>query len=229
MVGTAQALIGVVATCIALVAAGAHAQGSEAFVVDGSCRDGQPHGAYELRDAAGNVRVVGAFNRGKRMGSFLFWSGGGARIAQLPYDDDVLVGNVATWYPPARGREQAQKLEAAVCARPAVRREALVAPERPRPHAAALRRREARRGACVRRLRQAAARRRGARARGARPGSRRALHRIARGPGAGAPAPLRACGRPAGEGLGTAHALDPGIRTMAAHGGARFDALWQLG
>ena len=35
---------------------------------------GQPHGAYELRSPGGQVRVVGAFNRGKRTGSFLFWS-----------------------------------------------------------------------------------------------------------------------------------------------------------
>ena len=113
MVGAAQALIAAVAACAALAAHGAHAREPQAFTVVGSCRDGQPHGAYELKDAAGTVRVVGAFNRGKRTGSFLFWSAGGARLAQLPYDDDELSGNVAVWYPPVPGADQRQKLEAA--------------------------------------------------------------------------------------------------------------------
>jgi hypothetical protein len=105
MVGAAQ-----VAAILLALASAASAQGLR---VEGSCRDGYPHGSYELRDANGMVRAVGAFNRGKRTGSFLFWSAGGARLAQLPYDDDELSGNVAVWYPPVRGAEQRQKLEAA--------------------------------------------------------------------------------------------------------------------
>jgi antitoxin component YwqK of YwqJK toxin-antitoxin module len=99
-----------------LVAALALAAGSasaQPYVVEGSCRDGQPHGNYELRDASGAVRVVGAFNRGKRTGSFLFWSSTGARIAQLPFEDDVLAGTLALWWPPAaKAAEPRQKLEA---------------------------------------------------------------------------------------------------------------------
>jgi len=68
------------------------------YVAEGSCRDGRPHGAYELRSAGGQVLAVGAFNRGHRTGSFLFWSSAGARIAQLPYDDDTLSGTLALWF-----------------------------------------------------------------------------------------------------------------------------------
>ena len=92
------------------VTAGAAAQD---YAVDGGCRDGELHGAYELRSASGQVRVVGAFARGKRTGSFLFWSSAGARIAQLPFADDVLSGTVALWYLPVdRKREGQPKLEA---------------------------------------------------------------------------------------------------------------------
>ncbi len=109
MVGAAQALAGV---ACALVAAAAAGTGATDLAVSGSCRDGLPHGAYEVRGAGGQLRIAGAFNRGKRMGSFLFWSDAGARVAQLPYDDDVLNGNVAVWYPPAARRdEQVQKVE----------------------------------------------------------------------------------------------------------------------
>ncbi|MEP7327809.1 MAG: hypothetical protein ABI777_01260 [Betaproteobacteria bacterium] len=87
------------------------------YAIEGSCRDGAPHGNYELRGPSGQVRVVGAFARGKRTGSFLFWSSVGARIAQLPFDDDALSGTVALWYPPAgRAREGQPKLEAAYAA-----------------------------------------------------------------------------------------------------------------
>ncbi len=84
------------------------------FVVEGSCRDGQAHGGYELRSANGQVRAVGAFNRGRRSGSFLFWNEEGRRIAQLPYEEDVLSGTVALWYE-AGGRDSdpLPKLEAA--------------------------------------------------------------------------------------------------------------------
>jgi antitoxin component YwqK of YwqJK toxin-antitoxin module len=86
---------------------------AQPYAVEGSCREGQPHGNYELRDAAGAVRVVGAFNRGKRTGSFLFWSSTGARIALLPFEDDTLQGTLALWWPAAgKGAEARPKLEA---------------------------------------------------------------------------------------------------------------------
>jgi hypothetical protein len=110
VVGAAQALIRAGLAALALGAAVAAAQD---FVVEGACRDGQPHGAYELKGRQGEVRVVGAFNRGKRTGSFLFWSSAGARIAQLPYDDDLLNGMLAAWYLPRdRMATEVQKLEA---------------------------------------------------------------------------------------------------------------------
>jgi antitoxin component YwqK of YwqJK toxin-antitoxin module len=91
----------------------ATASAAQDFVVEGSCRDGQPHGNYELRDAKGAVRAVGAFNRGKRTGSFLFWSSNGARVAQLPFEEDALSGTVALWWPPSgRDPDEKPKLEA---------------------------------------------------------------------------------------------------------------------
>ena len=110
MVGAAKALAFAAMSALACAAGAATGQG---YVVEGSCRDGQPHGSYELRDASGAVRVVGAFNRGKRTGSFLFWSSTGARLAQLPFDDDELSGTLALWWPDkGREAEQRQKLEA---------------------------------------------------------------------------------------------------------------------
>jgi len=86
---------------------------SASYVVTGNCRDGQPHGAYELRMPVGTMRVAGAFTRGKRTGTFLFWSSSGTRIALLPYDDDVLSGTVALWYSAAGPKvEPRSKLEA---------------------------------------------------------------------------------------------------------------------
>lgn len=83
------------------------------YVVTGNCRDGQPHGAYELRMPDGTLRVSGAFARGRRTGSFIFWSSGGVRIAHLPYDDDALSGTVALWYSAGGPRsDPRQKLEA---------------------------------------------------------------------------------------------------------------------
>lgn len=100
----------VAAACAALAAAVVSAQD---LTVEGGCRDGQPHGAYEVKGPGGTVRAVGAFAKGRRTGSFLFWSESGARIAQLPYDDDVLSGTVALWYPPAgRGGDARPRLEA---------------------------------------------------------------------------------------------------------------------
>ena len=68
------------------------------WIVDGSCRDGEPHGRYELRSGNGTLRVVGAFNHGKRTGSFIFWTVSGSRAAHIPYDDDLRNGTLATWH-----------------------------------------------------------------------------------------------------------------------------------
>jgi hypothetical protein len=83
------------------------------YVATGSCRDGRPHGAYELRMPDGKLRVAGAFNQGKRIGTFLFWSSSGQRIALLPFNEDLLSGTVALWYAqPAITGEPRPKLEA---------------------------------------------------------------------------------------------------------------------
>ncbi|MBE7524594.1 MAG: hypothetical protein HS109_19815 [Burkholderiales bacterium] len=93
MAGEAARLIVLVAACAA--ASYGHAQ---EFVVRGGCRDGSPHGIYELANAGGRVRAIGAFNLGKRTSSFLFWSPVGVRVAQIPYDEGVVSGTVALWY-----------------------------------------------------------------------------------------------------------------------------------
>lgn len=112
MVGQPARLIRRAAGVLALVAAAAVS--AQEYAVEGGCREGQPHGAYELRDGTGRVRVVGAFARGKRSGSFLFWSSAGVRIAQLPFDDDALSGTLALWHTAAdRTGEGRPKLEAA--------------------------------------------------------------------------------------------------------------------
>jgi len=102
-----------------LIAAGAAASllavgvcDAQPFTADGRCRDGLPHGNYELRDAKGNVRAVGAFNRGKRTGSFIFWSSDGVRIAHLPFDEDALSGTLALWYSGKTPRGPVRKLQA---------------------------------------------------------------------------------------------------------------------
>jgi hypothetical protein len=69
-------------------------------VVTGACRDGAPNGAYELRMPDGRLRILGAFAKGRRTGTFLFWAASGARIAVIPYDDDAKVGTIALWYLP---------------------------------------------------------------------------------------------------------------------------------
>ena len=99
-----------VAAALLLAAGSAVAQD---YTVDASCRDGQPHGSYELRDARGVVRVVGAFNRGRRTGSFIFWNGAGVRVAHLPFDDDALSGTAALWYADKGTRDEPRmKVEA---------------------------------------------------------------------------------------------------------------------
>jgi antitoxin component YwqK of YwqJK toxin-antitoxin module len=86
---------------------------AQQFRIVASCRDGFPHGAYELRSANGQLRVAGAFNRGKRTSSFLFWTGNGVRVAHIPFDEDQKSGTLSLWYADARpGREPQQKLEA---------------------------------------------------------------------------------------------------------------------
>ena len=97
MVGQGASLTRLLAVATSIAAATAFAQ-SPGFVVDGGCRDGQPHGHYELRTRGGDLRVAGAFNHGKRTGSFIFWSESGARVAHIPYDDDARNGTIATWY-----------------------------------------------------------------------------------------------------------------------------------
>jgi len=70
------------------------------LVIGGTCRDGEANGGYTLRAPNGQLRVAGAFARGRRTGTFLFWSERGARIAVIPYDNDRKVGTIATWYAP---------------------------------------------------------------------------------------------------------------------------------
>ena len=108
-------LIGTALAAVALVATGTAA--AQALQASGACRDGQPHGAYQLLGRDGMLRVVGAFNRGKRTSSFIFWSSRGVRIAQIPYDEGQWSGTLSLWYADAaRGRDPQQKLEAAYAA-----------------------------------------------------------------------------------------------------------------
>ena len=81
-----------------LLASWAAAAGAQTYVVRVACRDGLPTGAYELRNPDGHLRVAGAFEHGRRNGSFFFWTSAGARIAQLPFDQDVMNGTAALWY-----------------------------------------------------------------------------------------------------------------------------------
>jgi hypothetical protein len=98
---------------LALAACGAAPAGAQPFHVDGACRDGQPNGAYALKTADGRMRAAGAFAKGRRAGTFLFWGNGGLRLAVIPYDDGAKSGTVATWYDDAgRRREPRRKLEA---------------------------------------------------------------------------------------------------------------------
>ena len=117
MVGEAGRLRGRIRATVVLAAsalvAGVAAEPMAAWVVDGSCRDGVPQGPYQLRSADGELRVAGAFNAGKRTGSFLFWSADGVRVAHIPYDDGERNGTVALWYAGSPGREPARRLESA--------------------------------------------------------------------------------------------------------------------
>jgi len=101
------------AVAVALVAGVDSRADAQSYVVAGACRDGQPNGAYEVKMPDGRVRVVGAFAKGRRTGTFLFWAANGVRVAVIPYDGDPKTGTVATWYaePAARG-DLRRKLEA---------------------------------------------------------------------------------------------------------------------
>jgi antitoxin component YwqK of YwqJK toxin-antitoxin module len=83
------------------------------MTASGACRDGVPNGMYELRTPDGKLRVAGAFAMARRTGTFLFWTPAGARIAVIPYDDNVRSGTVAAWYVGDRAAtESSHRLEA---------------------------------------------------------------------------------------------------------------------
>jgi antitoxin component YwqK of YwqJK toxin-antitoxin module len=83
------------------------------YSVVGACRAGVANGAYELRAADGSLRVVGAFAQGHLAGTFIFWTGGGARLAVVPFDNDARNGTVALWYAaPDAPVEAGRRLEA---------------------------------------------------------------------------------------------------------------------
>jgi hypothetical protein len=108
MVGEAARLTARLAALVALFAGTAFAQAAE-WVVEGGCRDGQPHGRYELRNARGALRATGAFNHGKRTSSFIFWTDEGVRIAHIPYDEDARNGTLASWYDTRRANADAAR------------------------------------------------------------------------------------------------------------------------
>ena len=102
MVETARGLIASLVLSLASTAV------AQELVAHGGCRDGAPHGAYELRSADGQLRIAGAFNHGKRTGSFIFWTRNGTRIAHIPYDESRVSGT--------DDGEAQQKLQAAFTA-----------------------------------------------------------------------------------------------------------------
>ena len=109
MVETARGLIASLVLSLASTAV------AQELVAHGGCRDGAAHGAYELRSSDGQLRIAGAFNHGKRTGSFIFWTRDGTRIAHIPYDEDHVSGTVSLWFERANGSdgEAQQKLQAA--------------------------------------------------------------------------------------------------------------------
>ena len=83
-----------------------------ALIAEGACRDGEPNGAYMLRSGA-HLRVVGAFSKGRRTGTFVFWDERDTRIAVIPYDNERKGGTIALWYAPsAPGGDAPRKSEA---------------------------------------------------------------------------------------------------------------------
>lgn len=98
---------------VGMVAGGAALASAQTYVVSGTCRDGEPNGAYELRMPDGRLRAIGAFAKGKRTGTFVFWAESGARIAVIPYEDNMKAGTVALWYAPVNAKaDLPRKLEA---------------------------------------------------------------------------------------------------------------------
>jgi hypothetical protein len=86
----------------------------ERLVAIGACRDGLPNGAFELRMPDGQMRILGAFAKGQRTGTFLFWASTGARIAVIPYEDDAKVGTVALWHAPASRQGEPRRKQESV-------------------------------------------------------------------------------------------------------------------
>ena len=112
MVGEAARLIRAMSfSAASLLAAGVAGAPSPAWIVDGNCRDGQVQGPYQLRGSDGQLRIAGAFNEGRRTGSFIFWTANGVRAAHIPYDNGVRNGTVAIWYEGPPGREPARRFE----------------------------------------------------------------------------------------------------------------------
>jgi len=112
MVGRAAALT-IRALLLAVLAASPATTSAQEMQVRAACRGGLPHGAYELREAGGQLRVAGAFNRGKRAGSFIFWTTDGTRVAHIPFDDDRQSGTLSLWYAkPSKGGDSRSKLQA---------------------------------------------------------------------------------------------------------------------
>jgi hypothetical protein len=110
-VGQGARLTRILATA-SWIAAGVVCAQPPTWIVEGSCRDGHPHGRYELRTGSGALRVAGAFNHGKRTSSFIFWSARGSRIAHIPYDEDQRNGTLALWYAtPVAGVEPPRRFE----------------------------------------------------------------------------------------------------------------------
>jgi hypothetical protein len=96
-----------------LAAVAASASTGDELTAWGPCREGLPNGPYELHDATGRLRAVGAFHMGRRAGTFIFWTRAGSRLAVVPYDEDERTGTVALWYEPARtGADAVRRLEA---------------------------------------------------------------------------------------------------------------------
>jgi hypothetical protein len=102
----------IAALCLALACAlpaAAAARADPTFRVGGQCRDGAAQGGYTLHAGDGRLRVQGAFSQGQRVGSFIFWSTAGVRVAHLPFDADELNGTVSLWYPDARPATEAPR------------------------------------------------------------------------------------------------------------------------
>jgi antitoxin component YwqK of YwqJK toxin-antitoxin module len=112
--GAAALTRGVRCLAVALAVLAAPEGAAQGLVAEGACRDGEPNGGYTLRAPDGRLRVAGAFARGQRTGTFLFWSERGDRIAVVPYDNGRKAGTIAVWYePPSPGADAPRKSEAA--------------------------------------------------------------------------------------------------------------------